>query len=80
MSAISLSTHVGDRATSIAFGVAEVGAMLITGVVMVGVVIVSQAVRLAQESAERRKSRTTSRLRVSARHARSDLPSVTTRP
>jgi hypothetical protein len=63
MSAISLSTQVGDRATSVALGVAEVGAMLVTGVVMVGVVIVSQVVRLTQESAERRKSRTTSPLR-----------------
>jgi hypothetical protein len=45
------------RVRTVVFGIAEAGAMVVTGVVMALVVLTSQVVRITQESAERRASR-----------------------
>lgn len=57
MTALAAPPQVGARAAAVAFGVAEIGAVILSGIVMVAVVIVSQLVRITQEAAERRRIR-----------------------
>ena len=57
MSVAPLPQRVSDRALLAISGAAEAGALVLIGVVMVGVVCASQVVRIAQESAERRSTK-----------------------
>jgi hypothetical protein len=57
MTSLSSSRRVGDHALAVVLGVAEVGAMLLSALVMSGVVVVSQIVRMAVGSRELRLAR-----------------------
>ncbi|GAA2971469.1 hypothetical protein JOD63_003446 [Microbacterium terrae] len=57
MSAGTTNLTFTDRVFMTAMGVAEAGALVVTGIVMTGIVIASQIVRVVQLSAERRRFR-----------------------